>query len=108
MPKTKTNYQNKISLNISDKMLMALENARRSEGAKKGFGVVPTRTEFIRGVLYYWMRKNAPEILELNGDIPEVLEHKKLKRKYEEDINILGDITETYLNKRKSGDIKFD
>jgi len=87
---------------------MALENARRSEGAKKGFGVVPTRTEFIRGVLYYWMRKNAPEVLDLNGNIPEVVEHKRLKRKQEEDLNILGNRTEEYLNKRKSGDIKFE
>jgi len=42
MPKTKRNFNNTFSINISDKMLMAIENARRSNGAKEGFGLVPT------------------------------------------------------------------
>ena len=60
-------------------MLMLINNARRSVGARQGFGVVPNQSEFIRGVVYYWVRKNAPEMLEIDGEIPEILEHKNLK-----------------------------
>ena len=80
MPKTKSTYTNQINFNASDKMQMLISNARHSKGAKSGFGVTPTQTEFLRGVIYYWVRKNAPEILDINGEIPEVLEHKALKK----------------------------
>ena len=79
MPKIGSEYQNNLRIRTSDKMLMLINNARRSVAARQGFGVVPNQSEFIRGVIYYWVRKNAPEILNANGEIPEVLEHKNLK-----------------------------
>lgn len=79
MPKLKANYLNMIRLRTSDKMLMLINNSRRSKGAREGFGVVPNQSEFLRGVIYYWVRKNAPEMLDLNGEIPEIVEHKNLK-----------------------------
>lgn len=104
MPKTKVNYKNNIGLKMSDKLLMAIENARRSNGAKEGFGVVPTRTEFLRGVIYYWIRKNAPEVLDLNGDIPEVIEHKKLKDDQAKQLSESQKLYEKYFRSRKDGD----
>ena len=83
MPKTKSDYQNMVYLRTTDKMLMLINNARRSKGAREGFGVVPNQSEFIRGAIYYWVRKNAPEMLDLNGEILEIREHKKLKEKHE-------------------------
>ena len=61
---------------ISDKF------AARNE-AKDKFGKYPTQTEFIRGVIYQWIRKQTPHILidDLKGGVPEIIEHKKLKKK---------------------------
>ena len=104
MPKTNTNYQNRLQLRISDKFLMLINNSRRSKGARKGFGTVPNQAEFIRGAIYYWVRKNAPEMLELNGEIPEVIEHKKFK---DEEIHQLSEsqkLYEKYFRNRKGGD----
>ena len=104
MPKTKRNFNNTFSINISDTMLMAIENARRSNGAKEGFGVVPTRTEFIRGALYYWIRKNAPEVLDLNGEIPEVIELKRLNDQQAKQLSESQKLYEKYFTNRKDGD----
>ena len=76
MPKTNTNYQNRLQLRISDKLLMAIENARRLEGAKKGFGVVPSRTEFIRYALIYTIATQNPELFETLSDLPEFIENR--------------------------------
>ena len=101
MPKTKSTYINQIKFNASDKMLMLISNARHSKGARDGFGVVPSQTEFLRGVIYYWVRKNAPEILDLHGDIPEVLEHKALKEKHKAMIDAELDKTKEYFKNIK-------
>ena len=101
MPKTKSTYINQIKFNASDKMLMLISNARRSKGAKNGFGVVPSQTEFLRGVIYYWVRKNAPEMLDMNGEIPEVLEHKALKENHKAELKKTQDFVEEYFKNRK-------
>jgi hypothetical protein len=101
MPKTKSTYINQIKFNASDKMLMLISNARRSKGAKDGFGVVPSQTEFLRGVIYYWVRKNAPEMLDMNGEIPEVLEHKALKENHKAMIDAELEKTKEYFKNRK-------
>ena len=39
--------------------------------------------QFFKGIIYYWFKKHAPEVLidDLNINIPEILEHKALKNK---------------------------
>lgn len=102
MPKTKTEYQNMIRLRTSDKMLMLINNARRSQGARDGFGMVPNQSEFLRGVIYYWVRKNAPEMLDMNGEIPEVIEHHQLKQKQEEQLGEAQKLYKKYFTNRKN------
>lgn len=82
MPKTKINYNRQIKINISEQFLQYINTARMLPDTKNKFGVYPTKTEFLRGVIYYWIKKNAPEILtnDLKGNVPEVLEHKALKK----------------------------
>lgn len=104
MPKTNTKYQNRLQLRISDKFLMLINNARRSKGSRKGFGTVPNQAEFIRGAIYYWVRKNAPEMLGLNGEIPEVIEHKKLKGDHLKQISESQKLYEKYFRNGKDGD----
>ena len=81
MPKTKVIYTNQIKFNASDEMVLLLENARRSKGAKYKFGKIPTQTEFLRGVIYNWIRENAAEKIYLNGEVPEILDHMSIKMK---------------------------
>jgi len=102
MPKIKTEYQNMIRLRTSDKMLLLINNAMRSQGALDGFGVKPNQSEFIRGAIYYWVRKNAPEMLDLNGDIPEIIEHKKLKEKHDKNLNDAKMLYKKYFTNRKN------
>tara|TARA_B100001250_G_C19232779_1_gene542974 strand:+ start:190 stop:561 length:372 start_codon:yes stop_codon:yes gene_type:complete len=101
MPKIVSEYQNNIRIRTSDKMLMLINNARRSVGARQGFGVVPNQSEFIRGVIYYWVRKNAPEMLEIDGEIPEILEHKNLKDNQKIKIKRSLEFNQEYFDKIK-------
>jgi hypothetical protein len=70
----------KIKYEVSDKMQDLINNAVQSEAAKKGFGVTPTHKQFLNGVIYYWIRKNIPKILDDNSEIQEIKEHKSLKK----------------------------
>ena len=101
MPRIGSEYQNNLRIRTSDKMLMLINNARRSVAARQGFGVVPNQSEFIRGVIYYWVRKNAPEILNANGEIPEVLEHENLKNNQKLKIKRSLEINKEQFDKRK-------
>lgn len=101
MPKTKSDYQNMVYLRTTDKMLMLINSAMRSKGAREGFGVVPNQSEFIRGAIYYWVRKNAPEMLDLNGEILEIIEHKKLKEKHNTVIDAELNKTKEYFKNKK-------
>ena len=82
MPKTKIQYSNQIKFNASTQFVDYIRQAIISNEAKDKFGKYPTQTEFIRGVIYQWIRKQTPHILidDLNGEVPEIIEHKKLKR----------------------------
>lgn len=101
MPKTKRNYQNFIGFNSSDKFIMAIEAARRSKSAIEKFGVIPSKTEFIRGVIYNWINKYESEILELNGEIPEVTEHKNLKEDEKRKLNDIKKFADVHFKNRK-------
>ena len=68
-----------INYELSDKMHNLINKAIRSNASKKGFGVFPTEKQFLNGVIYYWIRKNAPELIDVNIEIPEIIEHKLLK-----------------------------
>ena len=102
MPKIGSEYQNNMRIRTSDKMLMLIDNARRSVAARQGFGVVPNQSEFIRGVIYYWIRKNIPEMLDANNEIPEFLEHKNLKNNQKLKIKRSLKINQEYFDKRKT------
>ena len=107
MPKIGSEYQNNLRIRTSDKMLMLIKNARRSVAARQGFGVVPNQSEFIRGAIYYWIRKNAPEILNVNGEVPEFLEHNNLKNNQKLKIKRSLEINKEYFDKRKTEREKF-
>tara|TARA_Y100000996_G_scaffold371214_1_gene319329 strand:- start:429 stop:662 length:234 start_codon:yes stop_codon:yes gene_type:complete len=68
-----------VKLELSDQMFNLIQKARESDGAKSGFGINPSQDQFINGVIYYWVRKNAQELEDLAKKVPEVLEHKSLK-----------------------------
>tara|TARA_B100001057_G_C22388310_1_gene771161 strand:- start:76 stop:453 length:378 start_codon:yes stop_codon:yes gene_type:complete len=102
MPKIGSEYQNNMRIRTSDKMLMLIDNARRSVAARQGFGVVPNQSEFIRGVIYYWVRKNIPEMLDANIEIPEFLEHKNLKNNQKLKIKRSLKINQEYFDNRKT------
>ena len=55
-----------INYELSDKMHDLINKAIRSNASKKGFGVFPTEKQFLNGVIYYWIRKNAPELIDVN------------------------------------------
>ena len=107
MPRIGSEYQNNLRIRTSDKMLMLINNARRSVAARQEFGVVPNQSEFIRGVIYYWVRKNAPELLDSNVEIPEVSEHKNLKNNQKLKIKRSLEINQEYFDKRKIEREKF-
>jgi len=93
MPKTIVNYNNKITLKISEQFLNYMNIARASSVAKNKFGKHPTQTEFLRGLIYHWIKTYTPEIIidDLKGDTPEVLERKEIKKKYALVINTIID-----------------
>ena len=66
------------SINICRKYI---ECARMFHETKKKFGKQPTQDQFLKGVIYYWVKKHAPEVLidHLNDTVPETLEHNALK-----------------------------
>lgn len=78
---TKAEDSNALTLSISDSFLSLMEKAKLSDAAQKGFGCVPNEADFIKGVIYYWIRKNTPELLEETKNISEIIEHKKMKSK---------------------------
>ena len=84
MPKTKVNYDKQIKLKASGQFLNYINIARMLPDTKKKFGKHPNRTQFLRGVIYYWIKENAPEILidDPKGNAPEILEHKMLIQQY--------------------------
>ena len=83
MPKTKIQYNNQVKFNASKQFTDYIKQATNSSAAKEKFGKQPSQTEFIRGLIYQWIRKYAPYILidDLEGNVPEILEHRELKRK---------------------------
>tara|TARA_B110000027_G_C15873231_1_gene192128 strand:+ start:57 stop:323 length:267 start_codon:yes stop_codon:yes gene_type:complete len=78
---TKTQYNNQIQFDASDQFIEYIEQARLSSEAKQKFGKSPSQKEFLRGVLYNWIRKYASHVLinDLEGNVPEIIEHKSLK-----------------------------
>tara|TARA_B110000444_G_C18481384_1_gene429295 strand:- start:95 stop:331 length:237 start_codon:yes stop_codon:yes gene_type:complete len=70
-----------VKLEISKQMFQLINKARDSNGAKAGFGLTPSQDEFINGIIYYWIRKNAPELNDFAIKVPEVIEHKSIKKK---------------------------
>ena len=70
---------NEVKFEISNKMFELIQKARKSNGANIGFGLTPSRDQFIKGLIYYWIRKNAPELKDFAEKVPEVIEHKSLK-----------------------------
>ena len=103
MPKTEVKYNNKITLKMSGQFLNYINIARMLPGTKKKFGKHPTQTEFLRGVIYYWIKKHAPEILidDLEGNVPEILEHKALKETHQAALKETQDFVEEYFKNRK-------
>ena len=68
-----------IKLEISEEMFKLISKSRKTNGARIGFGLTPSQEQFLNGVIYYWVRKNAPELVDFAKKVPEVLEHKSLK-----------------------------
>tara|TARA_B100000900_G_scaffold289799_1_gene248659 strand:+ start:502 stop:858 length:357 start_codon:yes stop_codon:yes gene_type:complete len=101
MPKIDSKYQNNLRVRTSDKMLMLINNARRSIEARQEFGVIPNQSEFIRGVIYYWIRENVPEILEIFRETPEILEHKNLKNNQSKKIKRSLEYNQEHIEKRQ-------
>ncbi len=101
MPKIDSKYQNNLRVRTSDKMLMLINNARLSIEARQEFGVIPNQSEFIRGAIYYWIRKNVPEILEIYRETPEILEHKNLKNNQSKKIKRSLKYNQEYIEKRQ-------
>ena len=70
-----------IKLEISEQMFELISKSRETNGARIGFGLAPSEKQFLNGVIYYWVRKNAPELSDFAKNVPEVLEHKSLKNR---------------------------
>jgi len=83
MAKVKLNCDNQIKIKVSDPFLDYINKARMLYGIKEKFGKTPTQDQFLKGIIYYWIKKHTPEVLidDLNINIPEILEHKALKNK---------------------------
>jgi hypothetical protein len=103
MPKTKVQYNNNINLNASEQFINYIRIAMASNEAKEKFGKHPTQTEFIRGVIYQWIRKHTPHILidDLEGNVPEILEHKTLKEKHKADLQNMQEFAKKHFEKKK-------
>ena len=82
MPKTKIQYSNQIKFNASTQFVDYIRQAIVSNEAKDKFGKYPTQTEFIRGVIYQWIRKQTPHILidDLKGGVPGNNRTQKIKK----------------------------
>ena len=82
MPKTKIQYNNQIKFNASEQFVNYIRKAMASSTAKEKFGKNPSQTEFIRGIIYQWISKNTPHIIidDLEGNVPEIIEHKSIKK----------------------------
>ena len=70
---------NEVKFKISKKMFELIQKARESRGANIGIGLIPSQDQFIKGLIYYWIRKNAPELKDFAEKVPEVIEHKSFK-----------------------------
>lgn len=81
MTKKTIKKYNQITISISDQFLNYIDSARMLSGTKGKFGKQPTQDQFLKGVIYYWIKKHAPEVLidHLNDTAPEILEHNALK-----------------------------
>lgn len=104
MPKTKVQYNNKITLKISEQFLNYIRIAMASNVAVEKFGKHPTQTEFIRGVIYQWIRKHTPHIIidDLEGNVPEILEHKALKENHKANIKEIQDYAKQHFETKKN------
>lgn len=103
MPKTKVQYNNQIKFNASEQFVNYIRIAMASNVAEEKFGKHPTQTEFIRGVIYQWIRKHTPHILidDLEGNVPEILEHKALKDKHKANIKEIQDYAKKHFEQKK-------
>ena len=103
MPKTKIQYNNQIKFNASEQFVNYIRIAMASSEAKEKFGKHPTQTEFIRGIIYQWIRKYTPHIIidDFEGNVPEILEHKALKEKHENEIKDIKDFTKWHFDMKK-------
>ena len=81
MAKKTIKKYNQITISISDPFLNYIDSARMLPGTKEKFGKQPTQDQFLKGVIYYWIKKHAPEVLieHLNDNVPEISEHNALK-----------------------------
>ena len=104
MPKTKIQYTNQIKFNASGEFLNYMNIARASSVAKDKFGKHPTQTEFLRGIIYEWIKTYTPEIIidDLKGNVPEILEHKKLKEKHEKTLGELQKLYKKQITKKNN------
>ena len=102
MPKTIVNYNNKITLKISEQFLNYMNIARASSTAKDKFGKHPTQTEFLRGIIYQWIKTYTPEIIidDLKGNVPEIIEHKEIKEKNAQIISEMLDYTKRHFEQK--------
>lgn len=102
MPKTIVNYNNKITLKISEQFLNYMNIARTSSVAKNKFGKHPTQTEFLRGVIYQWIKTYTPEIIidDLEGNVPEIVEHKEMKEKHAQVISEILEYTKWHFEQK--------
>ena len=69
-----------IKYDVSNEMQDLINKTIESDAAKKVFGVIPTQKQFLIGVIYYWIRKNIPDIINDISQIEEIMEHKSLKK----------------------------
>ena len=102
MPKTKIQYTNQIKFNASGEFLNYLNIARASSVAKNKFGKHPTQTEFLRGIIYQWIKTYTPEIIidDIKGNVPEIIEHKEMKEKHAQIISEILDYTKWHFEQK--------
>ena len=62
-----------IKYDVSNEMQDLINKTIESDAAKKGFGVIPTQKQFLIGVIYYWIRKNIPDIIDDISQIEEIM-----------------------------------
>ena len=52
----KTKNYNQFTISISDPFLNYIDSARMLPGTKEKFGKQPTQDQFLKGVIYYWIK----------------------------------------------------